>query len=67
MLTIHPGWRNRDGSNALESLAVQMNQCLGLAVPDGFRGPRKGWRKPMPTSSRRVTTATDTLLTAGTQ
>lgn len=54
VLTTHPGWRNRDGSNVLECLDAQMNQRLGLAVPDGSRGLRKGWRKPMPTSSRRV-------------
>jgi abnormal spindle-like microcephaly-associated protein len=49
VLTIHPGWHNTN-----ESLDAQMNQGLGLAVPDVSRGLRKGWRKPTPTSSRRV-------------
>lgn len=54
VLTIHPRWRNRDGSNALGSLDEQMNPRVGLAILDGSRGLRKECRKPLRTSSRRI-------------
>jgi len=54
VLTIHPGCRNTDDSNALKYLDGQVNKSLASVVPDVSRGLRKGWPMPMPTSSRRV-------------